>query len=135
MPDNPRQSASSDLLLLIGRIMVSALFLIAAYGKIRGYGFMTGYFEKLGVPMPRFATPLIIAFEMIAGLFMLTGYMTRCTALAIGAFSIGAACFAHANFADPNQLNHFLKNVAIAGALLAFYVTGPGRYSLDRRKG
>ena len=135
MPASTNQSASSDLLLLIGRIMVSALFLIAAYGKIKGYSFMSGYFEKLGIPFPQISTPLIIAGELIMGLCMLTGFMTRCAALAMGAFCIVSAYIAHMNFADPSQFNHFLKNVAIAGALLAFFVSGPGRYSIDRRKG
>jgi putative oxidoreductase len=32
-----------------------------------------------------------------------------------------------------NQLNHFLKNVAIIGALLYVIVFGAGRLSLDER--
>jgi putative oxidoreductase len=46
-----------------------------------------------------------------------------------------AALIAHTNFADGNQLNHFLKNVAIAGGCLALFVSGAGAYSVDAKRG
>jgi uncharacterized membrane protein YphA (DoxX/SURF4 family) len=32
-----------------------------------------------------------------------------------------------------DQMNHFMKNVAIAGGFLLLYAAGPGRLSIDRR--
>jgi putative oxidoreductase len=52
----------------------------------------------------------------------------------LGLYSIAAAALAHANFADPNQLTHFFKNLSILGGFLAFGVAGPGAYSLDAKK-
>jgi putative oxidoreductase len=40
----------------------------------------------------------------------------------------------HTNFGDGNQLNHFTKNLAIAGGALALFVAGAGAYSVDARK-
>ena len=59
---------------------------------------------------------------------------TRSRAVAsIFAFIIAAGLIAHNNFADINQLNHFLKNLGLLGGCLALFVAGPGRYSIDRR--
>jgi len=49
-------------------------------------------------------------------------------------FVVIAALLAHTNVADGNQLNHLLKNLAIAGGCLALFVSGPGAYSVDARR-
>lgn len=128
------KSASSyrDVALLIGRILIAVLFLIAAYNSIVNVAGTEGYFTKLGVPAPGAAVYLKIAIELLAGLALLVGWQTRSAALLLALFAIVAALFAHMNWADGNQLNHFLKNIAVAGGLLAFYVTGPGSMSVDK---
>lgn len=128
------QSVSSyrDMALLIGRVFMAALFLIAAYNSIMNIPGTEGYFTKLGVPAPGASAYLKIAIEVLAGLALLVGWQTRGAALLLALFVIVAALFAHMNWADGNQLNHFLKNFAIAGGLLAFYVSGPGSMSVDK---
>ena len=128
-------SKYSDVALLIGRILVGALFLIAAYNKAKGYGGAVGYFTKLGLPAPGVVAPLTIAFEAIAGILLIIGYQTRIVALAIAAFCIATALIAHTNIADGNQFNHLLKNLAVAGGALALFVAGPGGQSLDAKRG
>jgi putative oxidoreductase len=44
---------------------------------------------------------------------------------------VTAVIFHHA-FADQNQMFNFLKNVAMAGGLLAFSAYGAGTFSIDR---
>jgi len=39
----------------------------------------------------------------------------------------------HSNFADQNQMIHFLKNVMMAGGLLQIAAFGAGAISLDNR--
>ncbi len=41
------------------------------------------------------------------------------------------AIFFHRNFADQNQMIHFLKNVMIAGGLLQIVYFGAGPMSID----
>ena len=123
-----------DVALLVGRILIGILFLIAAYNKMKGYGGTVGYFTKLGIPAPDILAPLSIAFEAAVGILLLVGYQTRIVVLAIAAFCILAALFAHTNIADGNQLNHPLKNIAIAGGCLALFVTGAGAYSIDAKR-
>jgi putative oxidoreductase len=129
-----KMSAYHDIALLIGRILIAALFLVACYNKFKGLGNTTAYFGKLGMPAPGVAAPLIATVELAMGLLFVVGYQTRCVAIAIALFSIIAALLAHTNFADGNQLNHFLKDFAIAGGALAFFVAGAGAYSVDARR-
>ena len=127
-------SGFNDIALLVGRILIAVLFLVAAYLKFKGLGGTTGYFTKLGVPAPSVVAPLVAAFELAVGVLLLVGFHTRCAALATAAFVVIAALLAHTNVADGNQLNHLLKNLAIAGGCLALFVSGPGAYSVDQRR-
>lgn len=127
-------SKYGDIALLIGRILIGVLFLIAAYVKMKGYGGTTGYFTKLGIPLPAVMVPLTILFEVVAGILLIVGYQTRLVALLIAAFCIVSALLAHTNIADGNQLNRLLKNLAVAGGALALFVSGPGANSVDAKK-
>jgi putative oxidoreductase len=122
-----------DILLLAGRILTSLLFLVAGYNKIIKHDFYVGYFGKIGVPMPSFSVPGAMVFEIVGGLLFIVGYKTRSVAFLLGLYSFVAGLFAHMAWGDPNQLNHFFKNVTIFGALIAFSVAGPGKYSIDER--
>lgn len=116
-----------------GRVLGSLLFFIAGYNKIIKHDFYVGYFTKLSVPFPTISVPGAMIFELVGGLLFLIGYKTRSVAFLLGLYALVAGLFAHLAWADPNQLNHFFKNVTIFGALLAFTVTGAGRYSVDER--
>ena len=129
-----KASAFHDVALLIARILIAILFLIASYNKFKGLGGSTAYMTKLGVPQASIMAPIVAAFELTAGLLLLVGFKTRLVALAIGVFVVIAALLAHTNFADGNQLNHFLKNFAIVGGCLAIFVTGAGAYSVDAKR-
>jgi putative oxidoreductase len=128
------RSGFDNLALLVGRILIAALFLIAAYGKFKGLGGSVAYMTKLGVPQASLAAPLVATFEAAAGVLLLIGLWTRCTALAVAIFCVIAGLLAHTNFADGNQLNHFLKNLAIAGGCLALFVSGAGAFSADAKR-
>jgi putative oxidoreductase len=127
-------SAFNDIALLAARILIAVLFLVTAYNKFKGLGGTTAYFTKLGVPAPSVVGPIVAFFELAAGILVLVGFKTRFVALAIGTFCIVAALLAHTNFADGNQLNHFLKNLAIAGGCLALFVAGAGAMSVDAKR-
>ncbi len=65
---------------------------------------------------------------------VLVGFMTRWGALALAAFCVIAAIFFHANFGDQVQMVMFMKNLTIAGGLLALFAAGPGSISVDARR-
>src|SRR6185503_7969013 len=103
MAMDSKVSSTSDIALLVARILVGALFVIAAYNKFKGYDGSIAYFTRLGVPMPSVMAPVVMAFELVCGVLLIIGYQTRIVALALGAFVLAAAFFAHTNFGDGNQ--------------------------------
>ena len=65
------------------------------------------------------------------------GLASRYAAVALIAFTIAATWTSHRFWIFPAeqkqaQSTQFWKNVTIIGGLLALFVTGPGRFSLDR---
>ena len=115
---------------LLGRVGLSAIFLISGWGKIAGYAATQGYMESVGVSGA--LLPLVIALELGGGLALLAGVFTRWTAPALAGFSIVSALLFHAA-ADPMQQIMFWKNVAMAGGFLVLAANGPGALSLDAR--
>jgi len=73
---------------------------------------------------------LVIGLEMGGGLALLLGFQTRLAAFALSVFCIASGVLFHFG-ADPMQQIMFMKNLAMAGGLLAFTLFGAGRMSLD----
>ncbi|UAB77523.1 DoxX family protein [Erythrobacter sp. SCSIO 43205] len=123
---------SQDTLALVGRVLLAALFLIAGINKIGGVEGTSGYIASVGLPFPELLYWATLALEIIAPIMLIVGYKARYAAIALGVFSIAAAVFFHADFADQQQMTSFLKNFAVAGGLFFVAAFGPGRFSLDR---
>ena len=127
-------TAHNDIVLLIARLLIAALFLIAGYNAFKSLGQMTGYFGRLGIPMPQIMTPFVAVFEIIVGALVAVGLFRRPASLALAILVVFAALIAHTNFSDGNQVNHFLKCLGVIGGCLALMVAGPGAYSVDAKK-
>jgi putative oxidoreductase len=130
-------AGSGTTLLLLARIFIAALFLVAGTRKLLGYAATVGYFTKLGFPAADAFAVLAIVIELGAGLMLVVGWRTRWAAWILIAFVAVATAMAHrfwqfdaAQYA--NQLNHFLKNIAVIGGLLYVVTFGPGRISIDK---
>jgi putative oxidoreductase len=107
----------------IGRALVGVLFLVSGAFKIAWFAGVAAGLAGKGVPLSEVALALAIALEIAGGLALVFGWRVREAALALALFCIPATLLFHAFWsvdaaAFGNQLNHFLKNVAIFGALL-----------------
>ncbi len=120
----------NDMISLVARVLLAAIFILAGINKITGYADTAGYMTAFGVP--GMLLPAVIAVEIVGGLAILAGFMTRWAALALAAFSLLAAVIFHLNFGDQMQSILFMKNLAIAGGLLLLYVHGGGSYAMQR---
>ena len=127
-------SASTSVLPLIGRVLMAAIFLISAFGKLAAPTGTIGYIASVGLPAPTLAYAAALAAELGGGLLLVLGYRTRLVAAALAVFSVVSAVFFHSALADQNQMFHFLKNIAMAGGLLQFVAFGAGSLSLDERR-
>jgi len=85
------------------------------------------------LPVPPLAFVMAVLTELGGGLLLLSGYRARTVSLAMAVFCVVTALFFHHNFADQNQMIHFLKNVMMAGGLLQITYFGAGAFSLDAR--
>jgi putative oxidoreductase len=107
----------------IGRILLASLFVISGIGKIAGFAGTVGYFTSLGLPLPTLAVLATIAVEAGGGLLLMFGRGVKPVSLVIALFTVGATLAAHHFWsldgaAAQAQMIHFLKNVALIGALL-----------------
>lgn len=114
---------------LAARLLMSHIFILSGWSKLTGYSGTQGYFASLG--LPGMLVPLVILTELGGGLALLLGWKARWAAAILALFSIGAALIAHTNFAEPGQMNNFMKNFAMAGGLLLFVRHGAGTPSID----
>jgi len=116
---------------LAGRILLAVPFLLSGLGKLGAYGATAAYMSSAGVPGA--LLPLVIITEVGGALAIIVGWKTRTVALVLASFCLLTAITFHRNFADQNQMIHFLKNVAIAGGFLLLVANGPGPLSIDGR--
>jgi putative oxidoreductase len=130
--------AAQSQMLLVGRLLLAAIFIVAGIRKIMFYSGSVAYFTKLGFPAPEVMGVLAILIEVGGGALLLLGWQTRRISWLLILFVAIATAMAHrfwefdaAQYA--NQMNHFLKNAAIVGGLLYVAVLGAGRLSLDER--
>ena len=128
---------SHPMVLLAGRILIGAIFLNAGVRKLLGFAGTVGYFTKLGFPAPEVFTVLAIIIEIGGAILLIIGWKTRWVAWLLSLFVLIAAFAAHrfwqvdaAQYA--NQMNHFMKNLAIIGGLFFVASFGPGSMSVDK---
>lgn len=133
---SPNASASGIAFVpALGRALIAAIFLLSGFGKLTAPAGTIAYISAAGLPVPEAGYALALVVELLGGLALLLGYRVRIAALVLAIFSVAAAFSFHNNFADQNQMIHFLKNLAMAGGLLQVFAFGAGAFSLDRRAG
>lgn len=125
---------SNSAIVLIGRILLSIIFIMSGFGKLAALGGTAGYFGSLGLPAPMLVAILVGLLELVGGLAILFGVFTRYSAYALAAFCIASGLIAHANWADMMQVIQFQKNLALAGGLLVLAAFGPGAISVAARR-
>src|SRR4051794_9205203 len=106
---------TENLSLLIGRVLMSIMFIHAGWGKLLAASTTQAAFGQRGLPVPVLAWLIAVVVELIGGLALLFGLFTRITGLVLAIWCIATALIAHTNFADRNQEIHFFKNIALAG--------------------
>lgn len=121
---------------LVGRIMLSVIFIMAGFGKITSWDQTAGYMASMGMPLvPMFLFGTIV-LEIGGGLSLLLGLKARIGGLLLALFLVPTTLIFHAfwNLQGQEQYMQMLmfnKNLAIIGGLLYVAVFGAGKFSLD----
>ncbi|ESQ88971.1 LysR family transcriptional regulator [Asticcacaulis sp. AC460] len=127
-------SKAQSYLPALGRLLLAAIFVLSGFSKLTASEGTIGYIASAGLPLPEVAYAVAVAVELVGGLLLIVGFQTRWVAAAIAGFTLAAAFGFHNNFADQNQMIHFMKNIAIVGGLLQVVAFGAGAFSLDNRR-
>ena len=125
---------------LVGRILIGIMFVLAGISKAGAIVGTTKYIASKGLPAAQILTYLTIIFEIVAGAMLIVGYRTWIAASALAIFCVLTAVIFHNYWSMQGaavRINQvfFMKNLAIAGGLLAFAYFGSGPLGLDSRKG
>jgi putative oxidoreductase len=127
-------SDSTKYLPFFGRLLIGGIFVLSGLSKLATYGAVTAGIAAVGLPFPPLAFATAVIVEVGFGFLLIAGFQTRLIALALALWCVVTAVFFHRNFADQNQMIHFLKNMMIMGGLLQIVHFGPGAVSVDGRR-
>ena len=122
----------ANILDLIGRILISALFLISAFNKVFNLEGSIDWMEGFGVP--GFLIFPAIAIEVILPVLVIVGYQARIAAGILAIFCLSTAFIFHFDFSNQTQLISFLKNIGLAGGFIFIVANGTKDFSVDREK-
>jgi putative oxidoreductase len=123
---------SNQVVILVGRILLSAMFIMSGVQKLGGIEGTAGYIASVGLPMATALAWAAAIFEVVAGLAVLVGFQTRIAAYLLAAFSVFTGFVFHSG-ADMMQQIMLMKNLTIAGGFLVLAAFGPGSLSADAR--
>jgi putative oxidoreductase len=123
---------AAPYLITLGRVLLAPIFIQSGVAKILNYAGTESLMEAHGLPGLLLAPTILV--EVLGGICVLLGLWTRWAALALAGFCILAAVFFHMDFGDRVQMIAFMKNLALAGGLLALAGAGAGAFALDNRR-
>jgi putative oxidoreductase len=135
--------AIRGLLSVLARLMIAAIFMLSAAGKIMNFNGVVELMAKEGVPSPMILLGGAIAFLILGSLCIVLGWKSRFGAILLLAF-LGAATYYFHDFwklpadtpasARQEEVIAFMKNLALIGTMVFILANGTGPWSLDNRK-
>ena len=121
---------------LLGRLLISIVFILSGFLKIAHWRDMLGLFASLKIPLVPIALAVTVLIEIGVGLCIAAGYQARLAAVVQFLYLIPVTCMLHNFWAfqglqRQDQMAHFLKNLGLMGAMLLIAAYGPGAISVD----
>lgn len=128
-------SKGQDVILLAARVLLGWIFVQSGWRKLMDMGAFVQTMPRRG--LPEFLGYVAPPVEFLGGLLFLFGFATRYAALVMLLFLVIASFSSHRYWAVDaaqyaNQASHFWKNVSMMGGTVLLFVTGAGRYAIDR---
>jgi putative oxidoreductase len=129
-------TAQADVVLLLARILLGAIFVISGWGKLMGLSAFAAGLQRNGVPAPDVMAVVGACVEFFGGVAIVLGLWSHFVALLMVAFAIVATLISHRFWEFEGaqrvaQQTNFMKNLAIMGGFLVLSVAGGGRLALD----
>jgi putative oxidoreductase len=135
--EDRRVDKKSSMVMVAARVGLGLIFLASGLGKLAGWSGTVGYAASKGVPEVLLAGA--VALELFGAASLLLGWKTRWGVVALLVFLVPVTALFHGPWSAQGaevqlQTIQFLKNLSIAGGLLAVASTGPGAFSVDARR-
>ncbi len=121
-----------DLALLIGRLLVAALFLPSSFNKLMTFSTFAASLAAKGLPYPAVVAGVLVAAEVLGPLALIIGLWPRSTAFVLIGFTAVTLWMTHRSLGvvfRPRQNVQFYQTVAVIGGLLFYFASGPGGWS------
>ena len=127
-------SRSTDGALLLGRLLVAALFLPSGFSKLMAFSAFAGALRAKGLPYPEIIAGIMVAAEFVGPLALIIGLWPRATALALVVFTAATLWLAYGSsvlglMLRPEQNGELFERLAIMGGLMFYFASGPGGWS------
>jgi len=124
---------------LVGRILITSIFLVSGIGKIGNFAGTAGYMASKGIPMANILLVITIIIELGASAMIVLGYRARWAAAALFLWMIPVTFIFHNFWASPAaektvQSIMFYKNLGLMGGLLFLMAFGAGALSICKNK-
>ena len=101
---------------VFGRALLALLFMLAGIAKIAG---PQPFLDHMAAHhIPGMLLPLVIALELGAGGALLVGWQLPWSAGTLALFCLATALVFHLDLADKAERTLFIKDLALAGALM-----------------
>lgn len=117
-------------------LRVIAGFIFAAHGwqKYTEYTLAgtQGAFAQMGVPMADITAPVVATLELVGGIALIIGLLSRPVAALLALTMLGALVLVHASAGVFVANNGYELVLILAAAAAAIALAGPGRLSLDQ---
>ena len=124
--------------LLVLRVAIGICFIVHALGKLGlvGPGNMAGFtswLESLGVPAPALQARMAMLSEMVGGILLTVGLLTRPAAAILFFTMVVAGLIGHkgGGYLITNDPPGNEYTINLAATMVLFFLLGPGSYSLD----
>jgi putative oxidoreductase len=114
--------------LLVLRLLSGGVFVVFGIGKFANHGSELASFKTYGLPAPEAFVIAIGAIELVGGLLLIAGILTRPTAVVLAGDMIGAIVVS--GVAKGELISLTLAPAELV-AMLVLLWSGPGRYVTD----
>jgi putative oxidoreductase len=138
--DGIAMNGINDELILAARLLLTALFLIFGWRKLRDFPGTVSQMAQLGVPLPVLAATTATFMELPVAFAVAIGAFVRPLALLLVLYTLGTALIGHRYWTKTgadrvDNMDGFYKNLSIMGGSLLLHITGAGQYSIDALRG
>jgi len=117
---------------LVLRVVTGLIFAVHGWQKLQGgLPGVAGFVGSLGFPMPEVFAVLLIAAELVGGILLILGLLTRWAAKSLIIVSLVALVLVHLPNGFSLSTGGYEYILLLLAASVSLALSGPGKWSLD----